>query len=305
MDGNTLREGHLNASECANGVSLKPCPCCASPGEGYSGATIGDWACCSKESCPLSIEWVKLVVWQSRPIEDALRAEVERLKEQLEDAQQDNQDAEWLEGLHVSEWKARTESAEARVAELEESLSQLLTSSNDLKRALWERVQELEAQIAEMEANRGGFTLGYLEQQQEPLKARVAELEAENLALDRDAEGLAQRIAPLQDRIRELEARLAEREAHFPRSSEGHLLTPGASVSCRRGHVNKLRAHDIAERRVYCTTGDCWDIGCQSDSGSGTRHKLSDCTVPPATVSEADVPTHWMPLPSAPEVTGV
>lgn len=73
-----------------------------------------------------------------------------------------------------------------------------------------------------------------------------------------------------------LRARIAELEVHFPKSRDGEIIVPGAVVRCPRGHARKIRPGDTY---LYCADGDCWGIGCQSDSASGTRHEFDHCSI--------------------------
>jgi hypothetical protein len=46
----------------------------------------------------------------------------------------------------------------------------------------------------------------------------------------------------------------------------------GTQVRCPRGHEHTYRASDNLSGRLYCTAGDCWSDGCQSDDGGGTHY---------------------------------
>ena len=82
----------------------KTCPFCGKLPTG------NDLIMCHNDKCPLGYYgWkhaMSLDAWQTRPIEDALRAELERLREE------------------IARLKAELERAQARIAELEEQNTQ-------------------------------------------------------------------------------------------------------------------------------------------------------------------------------------
>ncbi len=61
---------------------LKPCPFCGAPGQYYSELTTRPMAICTNPKCDGAL--YEIEIWQSRPIEDALRGEIVRLREACE-----------------------------------------------------------------------------------------------------------------------------------------------------------------------------------------------------------------------------
>jgi hypothetical protein len=56
---------------------------------------------------------------------------------------------------------------------------------------------------------------------------------------------------------------------------DGFLVEPDVTIYCPKGHAHVVHA---SEKYLYCCEGICWDDGCQSDSGSGTRYSWSQCS---------------------------
>lgn len=87
------------------------------------------------------------------------------------------------------------------------------------------------------------------------------------------------------ERIADLEAenkRLREALDKFPKTADGEPATPGMRIFCPHGH----EAHNH-HNRAYCTTGCCWDDGCQSDDGSGTAYRYEQCYSTPEAAAKA------------------
>lgn len=59
---------------------------------------------------------------------------------------------------------------------------------------------------------------------------------------------------------------------------DGAIVQPGLTVVCPKGHEYTYRLTDPMSGRIYCTKGDCWDSGCQGDSGSGRHYDAAECT---------------------------
>lgn len=81
-----------------------------------------------------------------------------------------------------------------------------------------------------------------------------------------------------QRRIEELEKRqvkLEEIVARLPKSADGvPVICDGMVLYCPRGHATQLT---YAAHNVYCCQGECFDTGCQGDSGRGTYYPFSVC----------------------------
>lgn len=61
-------------------------------------------------------------------------------------------------------------------------------------------------------------------------------------------------------------------------TKDGALVRVGLNVRCPKGHELTYHPSDPLSGRIYCTKGDCWDSGCQGDSGSGTHYEASEVT---------------------------
>lgn len=73
--------------------------------------------------------------------------------------------------------------------------------------------------------------------------------------------------------------------AAFPHTKDGVYVTSKTELYCPRGH----ECHNLATR-AYCTAGECWDDGYQSDSGSGTTYKFEECTALSPTPANPEAP---------------
>ena len=123
---------------------LKPCPFCG----GEAGiptnldGTPVDYeitdCCCKNDDCPLADYWTPIKIWQTRPIEDALRKRIAELEMKIRhnalwQASEDAEERAHLEKL-VPDLKKR-------IAELEETVDRLIEAGNALskviKRAHW------------------------------------------------------------------------------------------------------------------------------------------------------------------------
>ena len=59
------------------------------------------------------------------------------------------------------------------------------------------------------------------------------------------------------------------------RLREATKVAVGMEVFCPKGHRHVYRPSDRLSGRIYCTQGDCWDDGCQGDSGSGSYYDFA------------------------------
>jgi hypothetical protein len=120
------------------------------------------------------------------------------------------------------------------------------------------------------------------------LRARLAKAEGERDAL-REMMAVAERLN------RTLEAELVTLRAiveKSPKTADGVVVTDDLVIFCPRGHANS--DHHF-HHQPYCRTGECWDDGCQSDSGSGTHYKYEKCYSTLAAASAAAVAAKEMP----------
>lgn len=63
----------------------------------------------------------------------------------------------------------------------------------------------------------------------------------------------------------------------LPRTADGVVVVPGVTFSCPKGHRHTIKGADRFSGRIYCCEGECWDSGCQGDSGSGTHYMSEQC----------------------------
>lgn len=76
----TLSDGvSQNADGGQNSESLRPCPFCGDEIEMVSKTTV----CCANVDCPAWMTSWTIEQWQSRPLEDALRAELAMAEKQM------------------------------------------------------------------------------------------------------------------------------------------------------------------------------------------------------------------------------
>ena len=54
------------------------------------------------------------------------------------------------------------------------------------------------------------------------------------------------------------------------------VVAIGNAVKCPHGHIHIYQPFDRLNGSIYCTEGECWSDGCQSDSGSGTSYTVSE-----------------------------
>lgn len=114
---------------------LKSCPFCGGVAQVNTWTMHGitESRCfCSNSDCPNSVRTVALEQWNTRPIEDELRARIAELEYQLED---------WTNNGWAEDYKAR-------IAELEQDLSNKETEYTDL----WDDALALQSRIAESES---------------------------------------------------------------------------------------------------------------------------------------------------------
>lgn len=78
--------------------------------------------------------------------------------------------------------------------------------------------------------------------------------------------------------------RLRRIVAALPHTLDGVPATPGAIVMCPKGHRHELSTLG----KVYCVQGDCYDDGCQGDSGSGTRYRIEQCKHESSAANKSD-----------------
>ena len=107
---------------------LKPCPFCGEPVEFNK---FAEKVVC--EDCGATIY---SDYWNTRPIEDALQAENERLKEELQcekTRSQLNLEAEERRMLNITHYCAEIDRLTARIAELEAEIERL-TAHSDIER---------------------------------------------------------------------------------------------------------------------------------------------------------------------------
>ena len=57
---------------------LKPCPFCGQPARIHFNGTA---VTCSNDDCPSIVDWLSQREWNTRPVEDALRAELSQARE--------------------------------------------------------------------------------------------------------------------------------------------------------------------------------------------------------------------------------
>lgn len=61
----------------------------------------------------------------------------------------------------------------------------------------------------------------------------------------------------------------------LPHTADGvPVICDGMTVYCPRGHATTLQ---YATHHVYCCDGECWNSGCQGDSGGGTSYLFCEC----------------------------
>ena len=99
-------------------------------------------------------------------------------------------------------------------------------------------------------------------------ESRQQETEKLRLKTMEHARGLAGKVDALNAEL----ARLRPVVEQLHKTADGVYVVPWMTLFCPLGH----KAHNH-HNRCYCTAGDCWADGCQSDSGGGTHYDYEKC----------------------------
>ena len=110
---------------------LKPCPFCGS--KANLSRTVPNMVLCSNENCWFYNNFVGILTWNTRPIEDALRARIAELEADIKDqrwdfvATMENVNKRYIaEGCKVEKLQKECDDKKARIGELETYAKKLL-----------------------------------------------------------------------------------------------------------------------------------------------------------------------------------